>query len=151
MTTAPLLDATTAFVRAPAPGRLPLLGHLPRIAKDPLGFFASLRGHGDIVMFGLGPATVYQLTHPDLIRRVLVNDVRKFDKGVQYEKARAVVGNGLLSSSEPLHLRQRRLIQPAFHHTRIADYAEDMRRIAVERIESWPPGREFRQIGRAHV
>jgi cytochrome P450 len=82
---------------------------------------------------------------------MLVNDVRKFDKGVQFDKARAFLGDGLASSSEPLHLRQRRLIQPAFHHTRIAQYARDMHKIAEEGIGSWRPGQKLHLDQEFHV
>jgi cytochrome P450 len=139
-TRSPHTGAQHCFVLGQVPGRLPLLGHLPRIQRDPLGFFTGLREYGDIVTFGLGPATTYHLTHPDLIRRVLVDDVRKFDKGVQFDKVRAVTGDGLTSSREPLHMRQRRLIQPAFHPTRIAGYIRDMHQITEHRMASWRPG-----------
>jgi cytochrome P450 len=39
---------------------------------------------------------------------------------------RRLLGRGLLTSSEPLHLRQRRLVQPAFHRERINAYAATM-------------------------
>ena len=126
-----------------APGRLPLLGHLLRIHKDPLAFFRSLQSQGDIVTFGLGPSRAYLVTRPGLIRHMLCDDAQKFDKGVQFEKARPFVGNGLLASSEPLHMRQRRLIQPAFHSARIARYALDMQKVAEERIGSWRSGHEI--------
>ena len=35
-----------------------------------------------------------------------------------------MLGHGLLTSEEPLHMRQRRLAQPAFLRERIAAYAE---------------------------
>jgi cytochrome P450 len=50
---------------------------------------------------------------------------------------RRLLGEGLLTSDEPLHLRQRRLVQPAFHRERVAGYAATMiaaARAATERL-----------------
>ena len=37
-----------------------------------------------------------------------------------------MLGNGLLTSEGDFHLRQRRMMQPAFHRKRIAAYADIM-------------------------
>ena len=42
------------------------------------------------------------------------------------ERAKRLLGEGLLTSEDPLHFRQRRLMQPAFHHERIAEYGRTM-------------------------
>jgi cytochrome P450 len=125
---------------AAAPGGVPLLGHLPQLLRRPLETFQSLRAHGDVVVIRLGRAPAYVVNHPDLIRQILLNDAKKFDKGVQAEKARFYVGSGLVTSSEPLHLRQRRLIQPVFHQAQIAKYAEVMRESALTTVRSWRHG-----------
>ena len=128
------------YTLADAPGRVPLLGHVHRLLRDPLALFRSIRAYGDIVVIRLGTSPVYVVNHPDLIRQILVTDARKFDKGVQFEKARPFVGNGIATSSEPLHLRQRRLIQPAFHQAQISRYLDSMRTIAEATISGWAPG-----------
>jgi cytochrome P450 len=51
-----------------------------------------------------------------------------------------VLGEGLLTSEAPLHLRQRRLAQPAFHRQRIASYGEIIGRYASEMTSSWQSG-----------
>jgi cytochrome P450 len=125
---------------ASAPGGVPLLGHLPQLFRRPLETFQSLRAHGDVAVIRLGRTPAYVVNHPDLIRQILLNDAKKFDKGVQAEKARFYVGSGLVTSSEPLHLRQRRLIQPVFHQAQIARYAEVMRESAITAVRSWRHG-----------
>jgi cytochrome P450 len=50
------------------------------------------------------------------------------------------MGYGLLTSEEPLHLRQRRLIQPAFHRERMAAYADIMVDRAAHHGERWQHG-----------
>ena len=44
-------------------------------------------------------------------------------KGRGLERAKRLLGEGLLTSEGAIHLRQRRLMQPAFHRDRIAAYA----------------------------
>jgi pentalenene oxygenase len=54
---------------------------------------------------------------------------------------RAVLGNGLLTSRGEHHKRQRRLIQPAFHHARIASYASVMADEAAAMTATWRDGK----------
>ena len=58
---------------------------------------------------------------------MLVTDQKHFKKGRGLEQIKsACSGEGLLTSEGEFHLRQRRLIQPAFHRQRVAAYAEAM-------------------------
>ncbi|GIG88355.1 cytochrome P450 [Plantactinospora endophytica] len=123
-----------------APDRLPLLGHAVQLRRRPLAFLQSVRGLGDVVRIQLGPRPAYVVNHPELVRQVLVTDARRYDKGAFFDKVRAIVGNGLVSSNGTFHLRQRRLMQPAFHHRQIAHYADIMRDYLVDLAESWRPG-----------
>ena len=47
-------------------------------------------------------------------------------KGHVLQRAKLLLGEGLLTSEGDFHLRQRRLVQPAFHRQRIAAYAREM-------------------------
>ena len=82
--------------------------------------------HGDLVHFRIGPQHVYVVLRADLIRQVLVTHQKSFKKGPGFERARIVLGNGLLTSEGDFHLRQRRMLQPAFHRRRVASYAAVM-------------------------
>ncbi|WHT18405.1 cytochrome P450 [Crossiella sp. CA-258035] len=127
-----------------APGRLPVLGHLPALTRDPLQFLQGLRGHGELVAFHLGPRVIYLVNSPELIRQVLVTDAAKFQRGKVFRKARELLGDGLATSDDPEHREQRRIVQPAFHRNRIAGYARIMR-AEIDRITTaWPEGRRFR-------
>ncbi len=107
------------------------------------------RQYGDIVYFKFGPVGLYLLSDPNDIRDVLVIHNKKFVKlgslrGQQM--FRSLLGNGLLLSEDEFHLRQRRLIQPAFHRQRIAGYAKVMADYAIRTRERWrqlPVGAEF--------
>ncbi|HEY4460157.1 MAG TPA: cytochrome P450, partial [Pseudonocardiaceae bacterium] len=129
-----------SFAVRTARWRVPLLGHAPALKRDPLGFVRSLRQYGDIAQIFVGPRRILVVNSPELIRRVLVSDARKFDKGALFDKARAYLGNGLLTSTGDFHRRQRRLAQPAFHTGRIERYAELMIDQASTTVDAWAEG-----------
>jgi cytochrome P450 len=83
---------------------------------------------------------VHLLNHPDLIEQVLVTDSRNFIKSVLRRGTSEVFGRGLLASDGELWLRQRRLMQPAFHRARIAAYAETMTAFAERAVADWKDG-----------
>lgn len=111
--------------------------------RDPIQFLRRLaRNQGDVVSFRLGPERLILVNHPDLIRDVLVTDASCFHKGRGLERAKRLLGEGLLTSEDAYHLRQRRLIQPAFHRQRIASYAETMTRCAAIVRDTWQDGEQ---------
>jgi len=102
----------------------------------------AARGFGDVAALRFGPRRVMLLSDPELIREVLVARHREFIKSYALQRARVLLGEGLLTSEEPLHLRQRRLAQPAFHRERIAGYGSVMATYAERVAEGWRPGGE---------
>lgn len=88
--------------------------------------------------FGLRKAVF--LGHPDLIEEMLVDKARLFQKSSLLKLLRPLLGEGLLLSEGSFWLRQRRLMQPAFHRERIASYGETMVRLTQDAIASWKPG-----------
>jgi cytochrome P450 len=101
---------------------------------------ASAREYGDLVHYRAFNRHIYQLNHPALIEDFLIRDAAKHHRGVVMQRARLVLGDGLLTSEEPLHMRQRRLAQPAFHRQRIAAYGEVIGAEAVRLSSRWEPG-----------
>ncbi len=96
------------------------------------------RDYGDIVHLGWGPFHFYWLFHPDLAREVLVTQAKRFRrKGRQVDVLREWDGNGLATSDGELWLRQRRLVQPAFHAKRFPGYAEQMTLAASRVVDRW--------------
>ena len=118
------------------------------LQRDRLGFLErTAREWGDVASFPVGPERLVLLTHPDAIRDVLVTNQRNFRKGRALERAKALIGEGLLTSEGEFHLRQRRLVQPAFHRQRVSAHADTMVRHAARRAGEWREG-ETRDIHR---
>src|ERR1044071_364390 len=123
-------------------GALPGLAFLS-FTRDPLGFLRGVaREHGDVVYFSGMSDDFYLLNNPDYVKDVLVPPHARFMKGRGLQRAKRLLGEGLLTSEPPLHRRQRRLAQPAFHKQRINAYASLMVDYAVRlERERWREGR----------
>jgi cytochrome P450 len=107
----------------------------------PLAILVSLaREYGDVVHFRLGPAHAFFVRHPDAIKTVLVTKQDCFQKGVGFQWAKQYLGEGLLTSEGELHRRQRRLIQPGFHRSRLTLYGRVMSGYADEMGSGWRDG-----------
>jgi cytochrome P450 len=120
-----------------------LLRRLMTFRRDPPGTLQALqREHGDVATFRMGKRRFYVLSHPDLVRDVLVTHHRNFIKSYALQRARVLLGHGLLTSENPLHMRQRRLAQPAFHRDRVAAMARTMVRYAEDAAGRWRAGME---------
>jgi pentalenene oxygenase len=134
------------------PGGRWLLGHALEFGRDPLALLQRAREHGDVVRVRFGPFHIYLLNSPDAIRQALLSQARKLEKGLNFGRAKRLIGTGLVMSEGESHRRQRRLMQPAFHRAEIARYLGTMRDVAVPRISAWPAGgtlafdREMRSI-----
>ncbi len=89
--------------------------------RDQLGFYESCaRENGDFVQTRLGPVRMLLVYHPDAIEELLVTRNRDFTKSLGLRRLRPLVGDGLFLSEGDTWLRQRRLVQPAFHRQRLA-------------------------------
>ncbi|MGE3511494.1 MAG: cytochrome P450 [Vicinamibacterales bacterium] len=112
-----------------------------RPGRDPLTFFTSLvHTYGPLVYLRSNGERIYLVTEPRHVKDILVTQQRKFKKGRGLERSRALLGDGLLTSEGEAHLRQRRLIQPAFHKERIAAYAAAMTDAASRTSARWQDG-----------
>ncbi|HEV2195195.1 MAG TPA: cytochrome P450 [Candidatus Acidoferrum sp.] len=115
---------------------------LRALNQSPLEMFTELARHGDIVGIRVVNFRNIFINHPDLIEEVLVGHPRRYYKGRVLRANRHVFGEGLLTSEGDFWLRQRRLVQPAFHRARIAAYAETMVEYTQRIMEGWRDGEE---------
>jgi cytochrome P450 len=103
----------------------------------------NARTFGDLVHYKAFGRHVFQFNHPEMVQDVLVRDAAMQHRGIVMQRAKFVLGEGLLTSEEPVHMRQRRLVQPGFHRQRIAAYGETMLQFADEMMERWQSGSSF--------
>jgi len=128
----------------PGPKGRFLVGVLPEFRKNPAEFHERMaRRYGDIVLIPLGRQRIYSIGHPDAIRDVLITHQNKFKKSRMLERARVLLGDGLLTSEGDHHRRQRRLVQPAFHRDRLAGYGTVMVERTVMVREQWKSGQSM--------
>ncbi len=117
-------------------------GHMIlRMTRERLELLREMaREHGDVSQITLGKQQIVMLTNPEDIKDVLVTNQRLFRKGQALERAKVLIGEGLLTAEGDLHLKQRRLVQPAFHRARIAAYAGAMTGAAMAQQAKWSDG-----------
>jgi cytochrome P450 len=125
----------------PGPKLSPFEQLIYRPGANPLAFFTNLaRTYGDVVSYRMAGEQVFFVNNPQHIKDILVTHNRNFIKGRGLERAKRLLGQGLLTSEDPLHLRQRRLMQPAFHRERIGGYADTMVQYADRMQSGWHDG-----------
>ena len=131
-----LTTATLVRRRSRWPGEL-----LLALRRDPLTLFARLAAeHGDAVHLRFARQDVLLLSHPDHARELLVTRAASFRKGMALERARVVLGDGLLTSEGEVHRRRRQLLQPAFARPRLEPLGAAMVEITGRRAEGWAEG-----------
>jgi cytochrome P450 len=129
--------------RAPRGG---VLGLLPELNRDALGLLTHCtRDYGDLVHIRLGLTPTLVVGHPDLVEEVLVTRNHDFRKSLSTRRLDTLLGKGLLLSEGDFWLRQRRLMQPAFHRERVVKMGEAMVRSTSEVTSVWRDG-EIRAI-----
>jgi cytochrome P450 len=125
------------------PGPRPVLPGLQtlRFVRDTPQFLMALRRrYGDASAFALRGELFIALFSPAMVNQVLVTQQHAFVKGVGFARMRKVLGEGLLTNEEPIHLRHRRMMQAPFHHSRLDGYAALMADLTHQEIVRWRPG-----------
>lgn len=123
-------------------------GHMLAFRRDAIGLLTSLvQRFGDVVQYRLGTEQITLINHPHFVRDVLVTNQRNFTKSRALQWAKFILGDGLLTSEGELHLRQRRLAQPAFQRQHLPTYGATMVTSAQRLQARWQDG-EARDIDR---
>ncbi|MGX1777053.1 cytochrome P450 [Nocardia brasiliensis] len=137
----------TTISRQPTitPGGLPLLGHGLEMKRNPGQLLLSLQSGDPVTMIRLGRRPMYVVNDADLMRQVMRAPEIFARGGPITERFRVMFGNGLGISDGAFHRRQRRLLQPAFHRTRIIHYCSLISELVAARIDGWSEG-ETRRI-----
>jgi cytochrome P450 len=131
--------------RIPGPSRFETAR---RLAPNPFPRFAPFlvemtQRYGHAVAFALPWRRYVFLNEPALIRDVFVTQQHAFSKSFGARTLRYLLGEGLLTSEDPLHRQMRRIVQPAFHRERIAEYARAMEEHAALFVDRVSPNEPF--------
>ena len=113
-------------------GMLPARG----MSGFPAFFRTTAARYGTIASSRVGRNRFFYVNEPAAVEEVLVTAGRSYVKGRGTQRLERLLGKGLLTSNGAFHLRQRRLVQPAFHRERIGGYAAVM----VARAERFADG-----------
>ncbi|WP_175648003.1 cytochrome P450 [Nocardia donostiensis] len=130
----------------------PLLGHSMQLQRRPLEFLAELHRLPDpIVRIKLGQDDAYVVTTPELLDPLLRGKIaHSVEKGEFFDAMRVVLGDGIVVSAEPKHMRHRRLMAPGFHRERVAGYIDIMADSATRMVDAWQGGQQIeldRELG----
>lgn len=123
----------------PGPSLMATPGVMRSLQRDPLAFLRSLtRRYGSIVRLRFGLWDVLVVSRPDDVKHVLQDRHTIYTKeSLDYRVLKRVLGEGLVTSDGELWLRQRRLMQPAFHKQSIAAFGALMVGLTREMLETW--------------
>jgi cytochrome P450 len=111
---------------------------------EPIPLFEHLHNvFGPIAHYRFLGTTIVFVNEPDWINEILVNQVGSFIRERTLKRMKILLGEGLITSDDPIHMRQRRIAAPAFHRQRIAGYAGQIVANAAMSADSWSAGQEI--------
>ena len=131
-------ESKAAAKTVPGPRGLPILGVMPEMVRDMLGLFTkTARNHGGIAQFKLLGKPYLLVTEPDYVKYILQDNYHNYIRGRSVETGRVLLGNGLPLTDGDFWLRERRLLQPAFHRERLEKLAITAGKFIDLHIRSW--------------
>ncbi len=121
----------------PGPATNLLWSREHNIRKDVLGYFHnSVRRYNGISRAKVGPYHYVNISNPAYIERVFTHpDI--YIKGRDNKNLRFLLGNGLVTSEGEFWLKQRRLIQPLFHKTRLQSFVQKITESTDAMMKRW--------------
>ncbi len=115
-----------------------MLGQLPAMQRDMLGTFERAAAHGDVVRLDFPGRTAFLLSHPDAVKRVLVDRQRNYGRDTRgYAMLRIALGEGLVTAEGETWRRHRQTAKPAFLPAAIRGFLETMDGAATRRVARW--------------
>ena len=124
---------------APGPSGPQMLPAFRAIRKDPLAYLnETWKRFGDVVQFPIPAPPSYFVSHPDAVKRVLVDRARDYNKAtIQYKALSLVTGNGLLTADDPPWREHRNMLQPAFHPSQLEPLVRQVDQGAFGLLDEW--------------
>lgn len=129
---------------------LPRFMQVMRFGQRQAEFVLRGRRHfGDVFRFeGIIKGSPVITGHPDHAKSIFTAKVELVPTLTSESPLRPIVGpNSVLTSQGDVHIRQRRLLLPAFHGDALEAYFDVIDRAIDEEIDRWPVGKEIRLAG----
>jgi cytochrome P450 len=139
----PLSDAEAAGLPSPPHIDLPRTLQVLRFSQRQIEFvFRARRIHGEVFrMHGVVPGRPAITCHPDHVQSLFTAKPDQAPSLTGESPLRPIVGpNSVLTAVGPRHLRQRKLLLPAFHGEAIARYEAMIETAVANEIDRWPVG-----------
>ena len=100
--------------------------------------------HGDLVRLRFMGESLYLVTHPELIKQILVEDQHKFTIGPeQQETFEGIEDNAMTTATGDRWKRLRRAAHPAFTRESITSYGDSMAAVSARFVDEWAEGEQF--------
>ena len=128
----------------PGPRGAWLLGSTLDFKDSPLEYAHYLqRAYGDVVRFRVGVSDWVLLAHPEDIHRTLVKEPDVFLKpAIAHKLWKPFLGDGVLTQEGEVWKRMSRMMRPAFHRSRIEQYAAIMAAYSNRLVDGWIEGEQ---------
>jgi cytochrome P450 len=108
---------------------------------DPIAHFTQLAAtYGDIAHYRIGRRHIVFVNHPEYLREVLVVQAANFVKERTQQRAKLLLGEGMITADGAMHRQQRQAAAPAFHRQKMAAHADEIVRRAAGLRDAWAAG-----------
>ena len=114
-----------------------------KLGSPILLFEHLLKTYGNIAHYRFLGTPIVFINDPDYIREILVTQANSFVKERTVRRMKVLLGEGLITSDDPIHMRQRKIAAPAFHRQRIAAYGDQIVSCALHQREAWRPNQHI--------
>jgi cytochrome P450 len=114
-----------------------------KLGSPILLFEHLLKTYGNIACYRFMGTPIVFINDPDYIREILINQASSFVKERTVRRMKVLLGEGLITSDDPIHMRQRKIAAPAFHRQRINAYADQIVACADNQRSAWRSGQEI--------
>src|SRR5580698_4285942 len=114
-----------------------------KLGSPILLFEHLLKTYGNIAHYKFMGTPIVFINDPEYIREILINQASSFVKERTVRRMKILLGEGLITSDDPIHKRQRRIAAPAFHRQRIAAYGDQIVACADAQQKTWQPGQQI--------
>jgi cytochrome P450 len=120
---------------------------MPEMVGDMLGLFTkTARQYGGIAQFKLLNKDYILVTDPDYVKYILQDNYKNYIRGRSVETGRVLLGNGLPLIDGDFWLRERRLLQPAFHRERLGKLTGTVTGVIETFIHDWAKKAEQKEV-----